>query len=192
MYYDDNCRTLSNQCIFWEIKDFLLNDLASFFVQPLFSGCRIFILCEIHCYLCPPKSWHNNSFLSSVSDKTSLLPIRVTLLSWTCNWVPSCVSTTTQKVDPNSKIWQSNLDWFFACGRDQKRYFWTKIIFTCSGRACWIDFLRTAHIKIKTSKQKTSLLKFFRTSLLPIRVTLPSWTCNCVPFRVQLQPKNWQ
>ena len=29
-------------------------------------GCWIFILCEIHCYLCPPKSWHNNSFLGSV------------------------------------------------------------------------------------------------------------------------------
>ena len=28
-------------------------------------GCRIFILCEIHWYLCPPKSWHNNSFLGS-------------------------------------------------------------------------------------------------------------------------------
>jgi hypothetical protein len=31
-------------------------------------GCRIFILCEIHCYLCPPKSWHNNSCLGSVGD----------------------------------------------------------------------------------------------------------------------------
>ena len=26
----------------------------------------MFILCEIHCYLCPPKSWHNNSFIGSV------------------------------------------------------------------------------------------------------------------------------
>ena len=30
-------------------------------------GCRIFILCEIHCYLCPPKSWYINSFLGGVA-----------------------------------------------------------------------------------------------------------------------------
>ena len=30
----------------------------------------MFILCEIHCYLCPPKSWHDNSFLGSVFDLT--------------------------------------------------------------------------------------------------------------------------
>ena len=28
--------------------------------------CQIFILCEIHCNLCPPKIWHNNTFLGSV------------------------------------------------------------------------------------------------------------------------------
>ena len=30
-------------------------------------GCQTFILYEIHCYQSPPKSWHNNSFLGSVS-----------------------------------------------------------------------------------------------------------------------------
>ena len=30
-------------------------------------GCWIFILCEIHCYIYPPKSWHNKTFLGSVS-----------------------------------------------------------------------------------------------------------------------------
>ena len=34
-------------------------------------GCKTFFLAEIHCYLSPLKSWHNNSFLSSV--KTLLL-----------------------------------------------------------------------------------------------------------------------
>ena len=29
-------------------------------------GCPILILCEIHCYICPPKNWHNDSFLGSV------------------------------------------------------------------------------------------------------------------------------
>ena len=30
-------------------------------------GCQTFILYEINCYLSPLKSWHNNSFLGSVS-----------------------------------------------------------------------------------------------------------------------------
>ena len=34
-------------------------------------GCQTFILYEIHCYLSPPKSWHNNSFLGSVSGRVS-------------------------------------------------------------------------------------------------------------------------
>jgi hypothetical protein len=29
-------------------------------------GCRIFILCEIHCYLCPPFFLYNNSVLAIV------------------------------------------------------------------------------------------------------------------------------
>ena len=32
------------------------------------NGCQTFILYEIHCYLSPLKSCHNNSFLGSVSD----------------------------------------------------------------------------------------------------------------------------
>ena len=40
-------------------------------------GCRTFILCEIHRYLCPPKSWHNNSFLGSVPMHNSDIATRL-------------------------------------------------------------------------------------------------------------------
>ena len=53
----------------------------------------------------------------------------------------------------------------------------------------WIDFLHADMTEKKTSKQETSLLKSFRINLLPIRVTLPSWTCNCAPYCFQLQSK---
>ena len=40
---------------------------AWFLVKWTKFKCRIFILCKIHCYICPPKSWHKNSFLGSVN-----------------------------------------------------------------------------------------------------------------------------
>ena len=45
-------------------------------------GCRIFILCEIHCYLCLPKSWHNNSFLGSVWRSTEEMSRPSTYFWW--------------------------------------------------------------------------------------------------------------
>ena len=45
-------------------------------------GCRIFILCEIHCYLCPPKSWHNNSCLGSVLGTAATKEWMAVFLSW--------------------------------------------------------------------------------------------------------------
>ena len=35
-------------------------------------GCQTFILYKIHCYLSPPKSWHNNSFLGSVTLNSAI------------------------------------------------------------------------------------------------------------------------
>ena len=35
-------------------------------------GCQTFSLYEIHCYLSPPKSWHDNSFSGSVTRFSNL------------------------------------------------------------------------------------------------------------------------
>ena len=53
---------------FWSYQ---LNSTAN---SAHFAECRIFILCEIHCYLCPPKNWHDNSFLGSVATGTQRRP----------------------------------------------------------------------------------------------------------------------
>ena len=41
MSFYRNCWVWSSQCIIWEITEFLLNILASFFVQPLFHASNL-------------------------------------------------------------------------------------------------------------------------------------------------------
>ena len=40
-----------------------------------FSGCRMFILCEIHCYLCPKCFGYNNSVLAIVTHQGNVCVI---------------------------------------------------------------------------------------------------------------------
>ena len=55
----------------------------------IFFNCPVywvFILCEIHCCLCPPKSWHNNSSLGSVCTEEPYA-------SFLCEWQKKLPST---------------------------------------------------------------------------------------------------